>query len=65
MLLTSFNSADVIWMEIGFFGEEFLAQMESFSQFWGGGAKNDTIISCRHSLKRKQSLPRISTPLNG
>ena len=28
-------------------------------------SKNDTIIRCRHSLKRKQSLLRISTPLNG
>ena len=65
MLLTSFNSADIIRVEIGFFRESFLAQMQPFPLFADGGTKNDAVVRGRHSLKQKQRLARISTPLNG
>jgi len=65
MLLTSFNSADIIRVEIGFFRESFLAQMQPLPFFADGVTKNNAIIRRRHSLKGKQALPHISTPLNG
>jgi hypothetical protein len=65
MLLTALDSSDIIRMEISLFGETFLAQMSPHPLFADGSAKDDTVIRGRHSLKGKQALPRISTPLNG
>jgi hypothetical protein len=52
-------------MKIGFFGQPFLAQMKPLPLFADGGSKDNAVIGWRHSLTRKQNLPRISTPLNG
>jgi hypothetical protein len=65
VLLTPFNPADVIRVEIGLFGQPFLAQMQPLPLFADGGTKNDAVIRGRHSLKGKQGLPHITTPLNG
>jgi hypothetical protein len=65
MFLTSFNPAEVIRMEIGFFRKPFLAQMKPLPLFANGGPEDNAIIRGRHSLTRKQSLPRLTTPLNG
>jgi hypothetical protein len=65
MLLTAFNSADIIRVEISLFREPFLTQMQPFPFFADGGTKNNAVIRRWHSLKGKQGLPHISTPLNG
>jgi len=65
MLLPALNPSDVVGMQIGLFGEAFLAEMSSRPLFADGGTKNDAVIRGRHSLKQKQRLARISTPLNG
>ena len=65
MLLTSFNSADIIRVEISFFGKSFLAQMQPFPLFADGGTKNNAVIRRRHSSIGEQGLPHFSTPLNG
>jgi hypothetical protein len=39
--------------------------MKPLPLFADGGTEDDAVIGWRHSLKRKQSLPRFSTPLNG
>ena len=65
MFLPSFDPAEIIRVEIGFFGQPFLAQMKPLPLFADGGTEDDAVIGWRHSLKRKQSLPRFSTPLNG
>jgi hypothetical protein len=64
MLLASFNSSKIIRVEIGFFREPFQAPMPPVPLFADGGTEHDTIIRW-HNPTRKQSLPRITTPLNG
>lgn len=65
MLLASFNPSDIIRVEVGFFGELFLTQTQALPLLADGGTKDDAVIRGRHSLKRKQRLPHITTPLNG
>jgi hypothetical protein len=65
MLLTPFDSPDIIRVEIGLFGQPLLAQMQPLPLFADGCTKDNAVIRRRHSLKRKQRLPRITTPLNG
>ena len=49
MFLTSFDSANVIGVEIGFFGQPLLAQMQPLPVFPDGGAKDNAIITGRHN----------------
>jgi hypothetical protein len=65
VFFTPFNPAEIIWVQIGFFGKPFQAQMKSLPLFANGGSEDDTVIRWRHNLTAKQSLPRITTPLNG
>lgn len=52
-------------MEIGFFRQPFQAPMKALPLFADGGSEDDAIIRWRHGPTRKQSPPRITTPLNG
>jgi hypothetical protein len=65
MFFASFNSAEIIRVEIGLFRQPFLAQMKPLPLFADGGPEDNAIIRRRHSQTRKQSLPRLTTPLNG
>ena len=65
MLLPALNPSDVVGMQIGLFGEAFLAEMSSRPLFADGGTKNDAVIRGRHSLTGKQALLFTTTPLNG
>jgi hypothetical protein len=49
MLLTSFDSADIIRVEIGLFREPLLAQMQPLPLFADGRTKNDAVVRRRHS----------------
>jgi hypothetical protein len=57
MFLTSFASADIVRVEIGLFGQSFLAQVQPFPFFADGVTKNNAIIRRRHSLEGKHGLP--------
>jgi hypothetical protein len=65
VFLTPLDPAGVIRVEISLFGQPLLAQMQPLPLFADGGTKDNAVVGGRHSLKRKQRLPRISTPLNG
>jgi len=65
VLFAALDPANIIGVKVGLFRQPLLAQMQPFPLFADGGTKNDAVVRGRHSLKQKQRLARISTPLNG
>jgi hypothetical protein len=54
VFFASLDPTNIIRVQVGFFGEPFLAQMQPLPFFADGVTKNNAIIRRRHSLKGKQ-----------